>query len=301
MRQTLSLLAGIILFSGCTHRALQNHTVNQVSTLTDLRSQTVLANFAILSGDPSAIPFYSVLSGGGTQVLDGGNVASGLEWKDPYEFSKTLGLDARRELTENWQMDPVNDPEKLRAMRAAYQWALFGRESLDDKAVENLRRFEVEDQLSTLPQNWICCGDKRDLPKGVCLQAKWCRHAVWVLPENHHWFHEFVLIIQDIATIDLNSLHPPKTKVTEVYTYDTTPGFDGRLHKVERTTETLTTQVAPDTASLSADLFSDPNPNVPPTPAAQRAIQETRPAKPRLDYSGSDSRLRSLLNLRSGR
>jgi hypothetical protein len=79
---------------------------------------------------------------------------------------------------------------------------------------------------------------------------------------------QFALVIQDIATTDLNSLGgPTKTVTVEEYKYD-----GNKVVLVTKTTRTV--------------------------PDDDKTTTGTELPKARIDYRGSDSRLRSLLHQR---
>ena len=66
MRCALLLLGVLSTLSGCTHLALQNHTVRTTDTLADLQFQQVLDNVARFHDNPDTVPSFAVATAGTT-------------------------------------------------------------------------------------------------------------------------------------------------------------------------------------------------------------------------------------------
>lgn len=278
----LLLLVGALALGpvGCTHMALERKTLNQVGTVSELRYKQVMNNLAVTASEPSSIPFYSLLSGGGTTVTDSGKFGGAVEWtREALGFSSgSISPEASRDVTETWTLDPVYEPEKLRAMRCAYQWVLCGAQNLSPDCVKDLTDFKVYDRLCHTPTGWLHVGTRRDVPKSACYVASWKGQYVWVDDGGAAALSQFTMIIQDIATFDLDALAPEPaatiTKVTEKYEYND-PKHPTNITGVTKTTEIL-----------SADGTA-----VPVTATARPA------ASPRINLRGSPSQYRPLLNM----
>lgn len=272
MRPTiLAITIAIITSTGCTHHSLERNTINQVGTVSDMRYRLVLDNLAVAAVQPGSLPFHTVISGGATTVNDSRGLNSATVINAMAFDNQAITLDGRRDVTENWTLDPVFEPEKLIAMRCAYQWAICGAE-LSPEGLEDLRKFGVLDRLTKIPHGWISVGCKRDVPKGACYVSHWKGKFVWVEAAGMEALSQFTLVIQDIATTDVNTLDKPtptKSVTIEEYRYE-----GDKVKQVTKTTRVLT----------------DDEKVVPP------AVGTPGTTKMRLDFRGSDTRLRTLLN-----
>lgn len=280
MRFRHLLLAVAMWTMGCTHMSLERNTLNQISTISDLRYQEALDNLAVLASNPASLPFYSVISAGTTQVSDTGQLSSSTMWTRMGFDSENLGLQANRNLQENWTLDPVHDPEKLEAMRCASLWTLGAPESQCGDCAERLNHFKVMDKLARIRPGWLQVGGKKDVPRFACRSSHCGAVYVWVTPDGLEGLTQFTLILLDIATVDLNSLDPDKptkTVTTENYRYGD-PKNPANVTQVIRVTETVDATTGEPVAT--------------PGGAAPTA------AKARIRYQELDANLRSLINLR---
>src|SRR5262249_42858842 len=121
-----------------------------------------------------------------------------------------------RQSAQNWTVDPVVDPEKLEAIRLCFKWALGGSDCIDSDGLSLLarpdqvptapgRHFGVLDQLERLPRNWLCVGRACDVPVHARLKAHAGDTWVWVMPEGVRGLADFLLIVQDVARVNINS------------------------------------------------------------------------------------------------
>jgi hypothetical protein len=83
-------------------------------------------NIAKIATNPNSWPQFSAVGNGVTQVSDSGGGSLALTWNARTITNEVLGLNAQRNLQENWQMAPVTDPDRLRAMRTVYYYTLYG-------------------------------------------------------------------------------------------------------------------------------------------------------------------------------
>jgi hypothetical protein len=210
--------------SGCTIASLERRTLNQNGTTSDIRYQEVMDNLAMVAHEPSKLPSYSSIYSGTISVQDQGGLISTTTL--PFGAgSQAINPSANRQALHNWALDPITAPEKMEAIGAACQWAIFGEDRLTGEAKDLLihpenappssnRHFGVADKLAELPKGWLCVGARKDVP--AC--ARYSSHCgdtwVWVLPENMGSLSAFTLVVQNIARVGINSQtlyhFPPK-------------------------------------------------------------------------------------------
>jgi hypothetical protein len=121
MKNALCIAILATAASGCTHAQLNRSTLFQASTLADLQFQQVLDNVARFVANPYTMPYFAYPTSGSTQIADGGTVSPTISWAPHSTASEMLGLSANRTITEGWGLVPVTNPDKLYAMRCAYQ------------------------------------------------------------------------------------------------------------------------------------------------------------------------------------
>lgn len=122
------LAAVVLTFTGCTHVALRNNTVNQAWTVADVCQQQVLNNLAMFVFDPGSLPHFSYPNSSGSNVTDQGNM-SATPGATPSSlgtvlFNGSFGLGGFRQSFESFVLTPITDPRKLELMRCAYQQAV---------------------------------------------------------------------------------------------------------------------------------------------------------------------------------
>jgi hypothetical protein len=171
------------------------------------------------------LPAYSSVYASSMDVTDGVQVDGSTTWihsiSTPSGFSsQTLDIPASRVVKGALILDPTIAPEKLRAIRAACQWAVFG-EVADPAGALLLAKygpslpagnyFGVADELTLVCQfKWLGRGcSRRDVPKNACYWAHCGACYVWVCPEGMEYFSRFVLVCQRIARFDLGTLWKP--------------------------------------------------------------------------------------------
>lgn len=115
----LLLLLAVIASGGCTHSQLLRSTLNQARTITDIEYDQVLTNLAMVQANPDVLPCFAVVGTGGTGVTDQATANTELEWDPATLARKLFGLNASRQVEEQWTLAPVVNPDKLRALRAA--------------------------------------------------------------------------------------------------------------------------------------------------------------------------------------
>jgi hypothetical protein len=106
----------------------------------------------------------------------------------------------QRQIAENWQLVPENNPDRLKAMRAAYLFVLDPA-SIDPTDYQLLDPVLKGDKSYPIEQGWIHVGGRWDVPKKACHVAH-CGHVyVWVMPKHAADFSRFVLLILHIETV----------------------------------------------------------------------------------------------------
>ena len=217
----------LVLSAGCTHLQLRRSTLDQASTITGLQYQQVLANLASFHRHPEVLPHVAIVGTGGTSVSDEGTANVGLEW-DPSQLVKTLlGLEAKRQIEEQWTLAPVINPDKLRAIRCAYQLVVHGH-ATDPECDELLTAYLGAKYGEWLTQGWYCVGIRKDVPRNACFVGHSDGCYAWVTPEGIDGLSRLTLVMLDIATLDPNPAPEQATKTVEQYFYT-----DGKLDRIE--------------------------------------------------------------------
>jgi hypothetical protein len=215
MKYCMTLLPCIAVCTGCITAALERHTLSQVATPTDIRYQQVLDNLAMVAHDPAALPAYSSIFAGTTQITDTAQLASTTSFGPPGNGGQIVSPQFTRGVSENWTLDPINAPEQLEAVRCACRWVVYGEEIACHDCVGLLaspeqapypgRHFGVADDLAKLPVGWLRVGRRRDVPAKARYSAQCGDSWVWVMPEDTQALADFNLILQNIARVDINS------------------------------------------------------------------------------------------------
>ncbi|MEQ8846279.1 hypothetical protein [Botrimarina sp.] len=123
----LLVVAGLAAVAGCTHHSLQRHTVLTTSTVMDIQYNSVLANLAMLSCQPEALPNHVHLADGVVQVNDraGLGTAGGFTTFGGTMFGiDQFGPAGQRQVTEQWGTDATTDPGRLYDLQSLYRSAL---------------------------------------------------------------------------------------------------------------------------------------------------------------------------------
>ena len=113
--------------------------------------------------------------------------------------SATLTGNASRSITGNWTLNPMSNPDRLRAMRAAYQIAP-GAEFIDPIDEQKLDAIRKDQKDIPIAPGWIRVGRKRDVPRGACIVSHCGQTYAWVVPGHSKDFADFTLLMMNIAT-----------------------------------------------------------------------------------------------------
>ena len=106
----------------------------------DLRYKEVMENLAIIAYNPDMIPSYSSIFAGSADINDTVKATSIGVWartalQKPARYTtffsqQTADFTGMRSSKSNWTLDPAIVPEKLRAIRGACRWAVYGQENV---------------------------------------------------------------------------------------------------------------------------------------------------------------------------
>jgi hypothetical protein len=190
----------LLVLSGCNAQQLRFTTMRLSETIPDLQERQVIENLARMAANPGALPYYSVINGGTASINDtgsGGLYALTLQHR--FFPSATLDATASRSVTGNWTLNTMINPDRLRAMRAAYQIAL-GAEFIDPVDERKLEAITNNQKDIEIPRGWACVGKKRDVPHGACIVSHCGKTYVWVAPGRSKDFADFALLMLNIAT-----------------------------------------------------------------------------------------------------
>ncbi len=194
------LLLAMLAALGCNSRQLRFTTLRLSETIPEIQERQVIENFARLAASPGAIPYYSVINSGTANIQD--NAAGGLYslFLQPHAFTTaTLNSSASRSVTGNWTLNPMSNPDRLRAMRAAYQLAM-GIEEIDPADAARLDDILKNQNDVQIHRGWIRTGTRREVPRGACIVAHCGRTYAWVAPGRSKDFADFSLLMLNIAT-----------------------------------------------------------------------------------------------------
>ena len=245
MYRWLLVLSAVIPATGCTNLALNRDSLKMAESLTDLRYQEVMENLAMIAANPATLPSFSSIYAGTTDVSDtvSGNSVTTLTrvLSKPVGSATNISAESNdvmlmRMVRDNWTLDPVVVPEKLRALRLACWWVLFGPEAVTndyDVYLTHYRPknldpnnsfpgdpagfyFDVADRLAKLDRCWLHVTNRKGVPWNAAYQAHCGNIYVWVARENIPQLSEFALVIQGIARVTLPSVYNP-TPVVQAY------------------------------------------------------------------------------------
>src|SRR4051812_1306604 len=110
----------IFLTSGCMEIQLRDKAVKLSSTATDLYYLQVLDNLARLYDIPESLPYFSEPTQGTNSLQNQVQANYQLGWDlimGRYLIDKQLAIiQGQRQVAENWQAAPIDDPDTLRLL-----------------------------------------------------------------------------------------------------------------------------------------------------------------------------------------
>lgn len=242
MNRVMFILPILCMFTGCATQQLAFVAKNQMRTQNDIYVTQVLENLADNLSDPTSLPHFTLLNSGVPSTNDRGTLTIGsltfparatLE-NLANQHSGTLGpIGAERAVGANWTITPVNDPDRLAAMRYLYLW-INSRPIADlVDADTKLKRYLGEDfTLGHVPQGWFRCGGKHDVPDNTCQRLS--RH------KTHFWIHpgmEENLTLVTLSVLGVATAQPakPREKPTQTIVWEIDPASGTKMVKVTRT------------------------------------------------------------------
>jgi len=198
----------LFVSTGCTTASLERRSVNQALSISGLRYQMVLDNFAHLAAEPCSLPSIAIVGDGSTQISDTRSFESKTAWDHlTGGFAKEmLSPGMKRSPDQTWTLDPVANPDALKALQAAFRWVLFGEPEPGSEALAALDVYQRTTEMHKLPQNWLHVGERGDVPNDACYRSHCCSKWVWVCAKDMEGLSQFVLIVLDICTVDPTSL-----------------------------------------------------------------------------------------------
>jgi hypothetical protein len=212
MRPELLLLAALPIVAGCANQQLRFSTLRQTSTLADIQETQVIENFARLAANPGALPFLSLANSGSATVTDGGSGTLSFLGAHKFFTQTTFGVGVNRSIALNWGLAPLNNPDRLKAMKAAYL-SVLDPSLVDPAELAKLQAVITADPSYALGPGWIETGGKWDVPKHAWRVARCGRTYVWVMPDHAEDFSRFVLLTLNLASLQLTG-KSPQTQAT---------------------------------------------------------------------------------------
>jgi hypothetical protein len=201
MRTLLSALLLATTAIGCANQQLKLSTIRQTSTLPDVQERQVIENFARLASNSGNLPFFAVANQGSASVSDEGATGFAINAvSKAFPVWNISAASANRSITENWQLVPENNPDRLKAMRAAYL-SVLDPPAVEIKDASLLNAVIEGDPSYALRDGWVCTGRWWEVPKHAWLVARCGSTYAWVMPADAAEFSRFVLLILHIETV----------------------------------------------------------------------------------------------------
>ena len=200
MRPVLFLLLALSAGSGCANQQLRFSTLRQTSTLADIQESQVLDNFARLAANPGSLPFLAVANSGSATVSDSGTGSLSFLGAHKLNTTGTYGVGASRNVALNWGLAPLNNPDRLKAMKAAYL-TVIDPAMVDPNDESKLMKAIGEDPSYAISPGWIETGGWWDVPKHAWRVAHCGQTYIWVMPDRAEDFSRFVLLTLNLASL----------------------------------------------------------------------------------------------------
>ncbi len=211
--------------SGCATTQLAFTASRQMGTEPDIYTDQAFGNLIRISNDPTVLPYFTLLQSGVPSTNDTGSMTIGSIMFPAQSVVKqlhnqrggTLGpIMGQRVVGTNWTISPVNDPDRLNAMRYLYLWIL-GHPIQDlDEAQKLLQQYLGKNfLLSHVPQGWLNRGGWHDVPDGVLRKMHHLGHYYWITPGMEEHLTKLTVTMLDIAT-KAPSAKPTQTVVWKI-------------------------------------------------------------------------------------
>jgi hypothetical protein len=135
------IILSMAMVSACTALQTQENTLEQISTIGDIRYSQLLTNVSLEISDRDSVPSQGLPTNGTATTSATGIL--GLTLNQPFAFTKnnkTLNPTVMLNWQNNWSISPISDPQDLQNLRA-----LYGLLYLTDAGIAQV----VEDTLKT--------------------------------------------------------------------------------------------------------------------------------------------------------
>ena len=230
-RVILTVIPVLLLACGCTNNQLLRSTSQTQKSMSDLRYKHILDNLAMMVRNPAAVPNPVAINGGVVQISDIGTAIGNIT-QNPFgsrTFQYFLGLTGSRTVSEQWSLTPLQNPEKLRLMRYAFQLLLNSDLVHYDDGEEKLRAFLGDEDFATaIPKGWFCVGKKHDVPRNARYCGSYHGVYVWVMDDQLDGLSRFYLTILRIALLEANQKTAEVTR-----TYEGAPSGESETTEVQ--------------------------------------------------------------------
>jgi hypothetical protein len=250
--------------AGCTHTQLRQSTVRQAGTVMDLHQQQVIDNLAMLCVNPYMVPHFAVAGSGTAQISDNGTMNGGLLF-NPFEngdLGGTLGGAASRQVSEQWNLTAVVDPDKLEGIRCACLVALGSVPPSDSDCCDALKKVLEKDGIDAVSKlatsQWFgIANNRRTVPSSACFVGSYCDTFLWIDAIGMRQFAQLTQVILDIATLeDVYKVQQEKTtcfdwKQAKIVQITRTVPLKTRIATIERESKRWTDDAIINAASSS--------------------------------------------------
>jgi hypothetical protein len=227
MHPILPMLALAVALSGCQHIQLENHTLRQASTLSDLQYRQVLSNIAMFSENCNSLPYYSLVGAGTTNISDNVSASDALSFEKVFNDGQFLGfrydkngasLGGQITSGEQWGTTSVLNPDALLLMRCVYQMTVCGS-ACDCDCQKNVATYFERNPcyLEAMHPGWFGVGKLKDVPKCAAHVGRYGKIYAWVMPDGVDNLSKLSLAILDIGTAvkpgDAGRINPVAMKI----------------------------------------------------------------------------------------
>lgn len=187
----LSTVLTLCCGAGCTHLALERHTVDQASTTTDLQYQQVLDNIAMFACNSETMPWHLNLQTASVQVTDqaisgaaGARPTSAAPARLAFAWSFLPAFSGQRGVVNQWGGVPTIDSEPLQLLQLAYRKAI-------DPSDPTLRS-EIYQKIAELAVNYNLVLEKKTLDDAIDAihNPELDEAKKWKLKQKNEEFHE---------------------------------------------------------------------------------------------------------------
>jgi hypothetical protein len=216
MSRSVFVALAAIVTVGCTSAQLRRDTLGEAQVVGQVQQQQVLDNLAMFSANPNALPFFTEVAAGFSQVNDTATGSANPMWVRAGFSSVGSMFSGSRLNQENFTISPVTDPFRLTWMRCAYRAAVGAPldpvECADCCAVmaswnkaycaNPLMQQCPEAYLSSLLPacGWFRIGRKCNVPKCADYVGHYRDVYLWVPPEGTEELGRLTMIIVGLAS-----------------------------------------------------------------------------------------------------